>query len=55
MGSSTFILDNDGNEIDVYSLRYSEFIAINTAKIKQLEQIIADLQAELNKLKVQVN
>lgn len=32
------ILDENGNQEYSYSLRYGEFIALNTAKIKQLEQ-----------------
>lgn len=37
-GNTTPILDEDGNQEYEYALRYEEFIALNTAKIKQLEQ-----------------
>lgn len=50
-GNEVVVVDNDGNEVEIYSLRYSEFIALNTAKIKQLEQIIKDLQNEIKELK----
>lgn len=39
--------ENSADEY-TYSLRYEEFIAINTAKIKQLEQKIKELEATIN-------
>ena len=45
------ITDNDGNKTEIYSLRYGEFTALNTAKIKQLEQQIIELQNEIKELK----
>ncbi len=40
--------DNDGN--DIYMLRYGEFDAIYSAKIKQLESRNAELEARIEKL-----
>ena len=37
-GNSVIALNDDGSQQEIYSLRYNEFISINTAKIKQLEQ-----------------
>lgn len=34
------ILDENGNIQNYYSLRYSQFIPVNTAKIKQIEKIV---------------
>lgn len=45
------ILNENGEQEYSYSLRYGEFIALNTAKIKQLEQIIKELQNEIKELK----
>lgn len=39
--------ENSADEY-IYGLRYEEFIAINTAKIKQLEQKIKELEATIN-------
>ena len=41
-------LKEDSTDEYVYGLRYEEFIAINTAKIKQLEQRINELEAIIN-------
>lgn len=49
--NATNVLDDDGNQVMTYSLRYSEFIALNTAKIKQLEQLVSQLQNEIELLK----
>lgn len=49
------VLDEDGNLIYSYSLRYDEFIALNTAKIKQLEQIILQLKEEIETIKSKEN
>lgn len=44
--------DKDENgEKYLYKLRYEEFIALNTAKIKQLEKRIIDLESEIKELK----
>lgn len=45
------ILNENGEREYSYSLRYGEFIALNTAKIKQLEQTIKELQNEIKELK----
>lgn len=47
------LLDENGNEQNYYSLRYSEFIAINTAKIKQLETQIKFKDAAIDNLKIE--
>lgn len=50
-GNEVPVLDENGNQTYEYSLRYSEFIALNTAKIKQLEARYEDKIANLeNKL-----
>lgn len=49
------IVEEDGSTKDVYSLRYSEFIALNTAKIKQLQNVINNQQSEINTLKEQLS
>lgn len=45
------VLDENGDYEYSYSLRYNEFIPLNTAKIKQLEQLILQLQEEIKELK----
>lgn len=40
-------LDSDGNPIYIYSLRYEEFIALNTAMIQLLQKKIAELEHSL--------
>ena len=40
--------DEEGNEFERYGLRYSEFIGIMAAKIKQLEERIAALEGVEN-------
>lgn len=45
------ILDENGNEIYDYSLRYSEFVALNTHMIQKLQNEIAGLKAEIAELK----
>ena len=42
---------SEDGKTDVYSLRYGEFIPIATAKIKQLENKIIDLESTIEKLK----
>ena len=52
-------LNEDGTEsvasketvADIYSLRYQEFIALNTAAIQALKQEVTALRAELNTMK----
>jgi len=43
-------VDENGNPIYIYSLRYEEFIALNTAAIQQQQQQIADLKQRLEAL-----
>lgn len=43
------ITDEEGNEVERYGLRYSEFIGIMAAKIKQLEERIERLEGQANK------
>lgn len=50
-GGGNKILDENGNEIYDYSLRYAEFIALNTYMIQKLQNEIADLKAEIAELK----
>lgn len=45
------VLDDNNNQVMMYGLRYNEFIALNTAKIKQLEQLVLQLQNEIELLK----
>ena len=40
-----------GTGADIYSLRYQEFIALNTAAIQALKQEVTALRAELDKIK----
>ena len=40
------ILDENGNEQYIYSLRYEEFIALNTGKIKQIESEMNNFNSE---------
>lgn len=45
------VLNENGDYEYSYSLRYGEFIALNTAKIKQLEQLVLELKKEIEELK----
>ena len=45
------ILDENGKEIYDYSLRYSEFIALNTHMIQKLQNEIVELKSEIAELK----
>lgn len=45
------ILDEDGNTVYDYALRYSEFIALNTYMIQKLQNEIAELKTEIKELK----
>lgn len=44
------ILDEDGNQKYFYSLRYEEYIAIMTEKIKRMEKRIDELESKLDKV-----
>lgn len=44
------ILDEDGNQKYFYSLRYEEYIAIMTEKIKRMEKRIDELETKLDKV-----
>ena len=48
------ILDEDGNPTYEYSLRYEEFIALNTHMIQQQQKRIDDLENEVSELKEMV-
>lgn len=48
------VLDEDGNPEYVYSLRYSEFIALNSKVIQLNRQKIAQQQQEIDTLKAEV-
>lgn len=50
-GSDYEVLDKDGNKIYDYSLRYDEFIALNTHMIKKANEKIAAQQDEIDDLK----
>ena len=49
------VLDENGNPIYEYSLRYSEFIALNTHMIQKQQKEIKDLKDEVAQLKELVN
>ena len=49
------IVDEDGNIVYDYALRYSEFIALNTYMIQKLQQIIQDQQEEINDMKAEID
>lgn len=44
------VYDEDGNPVYVYSLRYEEYIAIVTEKVKRMEKRIDELEAKLEKM-----
>ena len=44
------VLDEDGNQKYFYSLRYEEYIAIMTEKIKRMEKRIDELETKLDKV-----
>ncbi len=48
-------LDGDGNPVYIYSLRYEEFIALNTAVIQRQQQMITDLEQRLAKLEAKAD
>jgi uncharacterized repeat protein (TIGR02543 family) len=48
------VVDNNGNPVYVYSLRYSEFIALNTRMIQLNQEKITSQQNEINELKSEV-
>jgi hypothetical protein len=49
--NNNIVLDTDGNIVYDYSLRYSEFIALNTHMIQKLQDEIKALKAEINEMK----
>ena len=49
------VLDEDGNPIYIYSLRYSEFIALNTMMIQKLDNKIDELQRKYELLENKIN
>lgn len=49
------IVDSNGNVQYNYSLRYSEFIALNTYMIQKLQQTIQDQQEEINNMKAELD
>ena len=48
------VLDEGGNPIHMYSLRYSEFIALNSKMIQMNREKIASQQQEINTLKTEL-
>ena len=48
------VTDEDGNPVYLYSLRYSEFIALNSKMIQINRKKIAEQQQELNAMKAEV-
>jgi len=49
------VLDENGNEIYNYALRYQEWIMLNTHMIQKAYKIIETQQEEINKLKAMIN
>lgn len=49
--NNNVVLDENGQAVYDYSLRYSEFIALNTHMIQKLQNEIAELKAEIQELK----
>ena len=45
------VTDDDGNPVYQYSLRYEEFIALNTAIIKKQQEEINELKKEIKEIK----
>lgn len=43
-------IDEEGNEVDCYYLRYGEFVALNTNEIQKLKKRVAELENQLAKL-----
>lgn len=48
------VLDDNGEPVYLYALRYSEFIALNTFKIQKLQGEISELKDENEKLKARL-
>ena len=48
------ILDENGNPEYIYSLRYEEFIALNTAMIQKLWQRVDDIEKENAEMRHQI-
>lgn len=49
-GEEIKVFDDNGEPVVLYSLRYSEFIALNTRMIQKQQQKINDLESRLEKL-----
>ena len=49
------VLDENGNPIYIYSLRYSEFIALNTMMIQKSKNRIDELQRKYELLENKIN
>jgi len=50
-----YLLDDEGNKTYDYSLRYSEFIALNTWQIQKLKAKVSEQQTEIENLKERVS
>lgn len=49
------VMDDDGNPVYIYSLRYEEFIALNTTIIQQKQKKLSTLETRLATLEVKTN
>ena len=54
VGERVDVLDENGEPVYLYSLRYQEFIALNTKMIQLTRQKVAEQQAEIDELKGEV-
>jgi len=54
-GEEEIVLDENGDPVYVYSLRYSEFIALNSKMIQLNRERVKSLQNEVDELKAIVN
>lgn len=54
-GKEELVLDENGNPVYIYSLRYSEFIALNSKMIQLNRERVKSLQNEVDELKRLVN
>ena len=48
------VLDDNGDPVYMYALRYTEFIALNTFKIQKLQNEVSELKDENEKLKARL-
>jgi hypothetical protein len=53
--SEEFVFDEEGNPLFIYSLRYSEFIMLNTHMIQKAYNVIERQQSEIDELKQSVS